>query len=324
MLTRALPHYLWIPDATMTTDTSDPAPALDAAAALLSANPDYRVIRRLVIRDDFEVRTEGPLASAVIVDTETTGTRRESDQIIELGLTRFEYVKETGAIVRISAVYSGLEDPGRPIPPESTEIHGITDAMVMGKRIDDAEVSRLVAGATLVVAHNAGFDRPFLEARMPDFTGLPWGCSYAQVPWEAEGFRGTKLEFLGWLSGFFFEGHRSEIDCRALLEVLRRPLPRSGRIAFKYLLEAAAEPALRLWATGSPFETKDILRERGYRWDAERRCWHRVVANSAAKDESEWLKAQVYGGRAAQIDVEVLDAKVRFSERPGPRKARVL
>jgi DNA polymerase III subunit epsilon len=308
----------------MTTHSTESGPALEAAAALLSTDPDYRVIRRLVVRDDFGVTAEGPLANAVIVDTETTGTRRESDQIIELGLTRFEYVEATGAIVRISAVYSGLEDPGRPIPPESTEIHGITDEMVAGKRIDDAEVARLVAGATLIVAHNAAFDRPFLEARMPVFASLPWGCSYAQVPWGAEGFRGSKLEYLGWLSGFFFEGHRSEIDCRALLEVLRRPLPRSGRIAFKYLLEAAAEPALRLWATGSPFETKDILRERGYRWDAERRCWHRVVAKSAAKEESEWLKAEVFGGRPAQIDVEVLDARVRFSERPGPRKARVL
>ena len=42
------------------------------------------------------------------------------------------------------------------------------------------------------------------------------------------------------------------------------------------------------------------------------------------KAESEWLKAEVYGGRPAQIDVEVLDARVRFSHRSGPRKPRVL
>ena len=105
---------------------------------------------------------------------------------------------------------------------------------------------------------------------------------------------------------------------------MRRPLPKSGRTAFKRLLEAAAEPALRLWATGSPFDTKDLLRERGYRCDADRRCWHRVVPKSAAKEESEWLKAAVYGGRPAQIEVEVLDAKVRFSGRPGPKKTRVI
>jgi DNA polymerase-3 subunit epsilon len=304
--------------------TGDTGTELEAAAALLAASPDYRVVRRLTNTDDFHVKLDEPTASAVVVDAETTGTSREADQVIELALARFEYGATSGAISRITGVYSGLEDPGRPIPPASTAIHGITDSMVAGRRIDEARVAELVVGAKLVVAHNAAFDRPFLEARMPLFAPLAWGDSLSQVPWEEEGFRGRKLEYLGWVSGFFFDGHRSEIDCRALLEVLRRPLPKSGRIAFSYVLDAAAAPALRLWATGSPFETKDALRERGYRWDAERRCWHRVVSKAAAKEESEWLKAVVYGGRAAQIDVEVLDATVQFSGRSGPRRARVL
>ncbi len=307
----------------VTADTDEQRMLRDAVA-LVEAHPDYRVLRRLTIASEFGVHPSGATATAVILDTETTGMSREGDQIIELALVRFEYEVATGAIVRITDVYSGLEDPGRPIPPESTAIHGITDAMVAGHALDERRVAEAVRDATLVVAHNAGFDRPFVEARLPMFATLPWGCSLEQVPWADEGFRGAKLEYLGWASGFFYEAHRSETDCRALLEVLRRPLPKSGCVAFKRLLEAAAEPALRLWATGSPFETKDLLRERGYRWDAERRCWHRVVLKSLAKEESEWLKAAVYGGRPAQIEVEVLDARVRFSDRPGPRRMRVI
>ncbi len=301
-----------------------PDPALQRAVALLEAHPDYRVLRRLEVRADFGTRPTGPLASAVVLDTETTGMSRDHDQVIELALLRFEYGTETGEIARITDVYAGLEDPGRPIPPESTAIHGITDAMVAGHALDEARIAAVLDGAALVVAHNASFDRPFLEARLPVFASLPWGCSLEQVPWAEEGFRGAKLEYLGWLCGFFYDAHRSEIDCRALIEVLRRPLPKSGQVAFRRLLEAAAEPALRLWAIGSPFETKDVLRERGYRWDADRRCWHRVVTRAQAKEESEWLKAAVYGGRAVQIEVEVLDAKVRFSGRPGPRRTRVI
>lgn len=305
-------------------DTATPEADVLAAVALLEAHPDYRVLRRLEVATDFGVRPAAPLLSAVVIDTETTGMSRDGDQIIELALLRFEYSAATGEIARITEVYSGLEDPGRPIPPESTAIHGITDEMVAGQALDEARIAAVARDASLVVAHNATFDRPFVEARLPMFAALPWGCSLEQVPWAEEGFRGAKLEYLGWASGFFYDAHRSEVDCRALLEVLRRPLPRSGRIAFKRLLEATAEPALRLWATGSPFETKDLLRERGYRWDAERRCWSRVVAKAVAKEESEWLKTAVYGGRPAQIEVEVLDAKVRFSGRAGPRKARVL
>jgi DNA polymerase-3 subunit epsilon len=282
------------------------------------------VLLRLPVATEFGPRPEGALAAAVIVDTETTGTSRDSDEIIELGLLKFEYSEADGEVWRIGEVYSGLEDPGRPIPPEATAIHGITDAMVAGQRLDERRIAALVSGATYLIAHNASFDRPFLEDRLPLFETLPWACSLVQVPWQEEGFRGSKLEYLGWQSGFFYDAHRSEVDCRALLEVLRRPLPKSGVIALKRLLEAAAEPALRLWAIGSPFESKDILRERGYRWDAERRVWHRVVAKAVAKEESEWLKAAVYSGRASQIEVEVLDARVRFSDRPGPRRMRVL
>ena len=304
--------------------TDDRDAAVLAAAALLEAHPDYRVLRRLRVADDFGLQPAGAVAAAVVLDTETTGMSRDGDQIIELALVRFEYAVESGEIFRVADAYSGLEDPGRPIPPESTAIHGITDAMVAGQKIDDARVAAVARDASLIVAHNATFDRPFVEERLPLFATLPWGCSFEQVPWADEGFRGAKLEYLGWASGFFYDAHRGEADCRALLELLRRPLPKSGRIAFKRLLEAAAEPALRLWATGSPFDSKDLLRERGYRWDADRRCWHRVVPKSAAKEESEWLKVAVYGGRPAQIDVEVLDARIRFSSRPGPRKTRVI
>jgi len=297
--------------------------AVAAAVALLKANPDFRVLERLPMRSEF-APAAGPVGVAAVVDTETTGTRQGEDRIIEVGIVRFEFESDTGRVVRITEVYSGLEDPGFPIPPESTDIHGITDEMVAGKRLDEPRIASIMDGVALVIAHNASFDRPFLEARLPLFSNLPWGCSLEQIPWSEEGFRGAKLEYLCWVAGFFYDAHRSEVDCRALLELLHQPLPKSGKTGLRRLLDAASEPALRLWATGSPFETKDALRERGYRWDADRRCWHRVVPKSVAKAESEWLKAEVYGGRAAQIDVEVLDARVRFSGRPGPRKPRVL
>jgi len=51
--------------------------------------------------------------------------------------------------------------------------------------------------------------------------------------------------------------------------VLRRPFGETGATALKVLLESAREPSLRVWATGSPFESKDVLKTRGYRWEAD-------------------------------------------------------
>jgi len=246
----------------------------DALAARLEAHPDYRVVRRLDVSQPGRALTGPTVRRAAIVDTETTGTDHATDKVIELAVVVFEYCAARGAVGRVLDVYDGLEDPGVPIPASSTAIHGITDAMVAGQRIDDASVLSLLDGVGLVIAHNAGFDRKFLEPRLRVFADLPWACSWQEVPWSEAGIESSKLEYLAYRYGFFFEGHRAEIDCRALLEVLRRPFGETGFTGLKVLLESARAPSFRLWALNSPFESKDVLKKRGYWWDASGRCWY--------------------------------------------------
>ena len=298
--------------------------ALEAAAHRLEESPDYRVLRRLEPATDFAAAPAEPLARAVVVDVETTGTSLTEDRMIEAAVLAFAYAPSTSRVIRVLDSYDGLEDPGRPIPPEATAIHGITDEMVRGRRLDEGRMTEVIHGASLVIAHRASFDRPFLEARLPMLAELRWACSYEQIPWHAEGFSGAKLQYLAWQSGFFYDAHRSLVDCQALLELLRRPLPRSGQIALQVLRRAAEQRAFRLWALESPFDAKDRLKDRGYRWHAERRCWHRTLGREDARSEALWLKAEVYGGRAVQVEVETLDARTRFSSRPGPVALRSL
>lgn len=293
---------------------------LEQLASILEANPNYRVTRRLVVRDDFLPAAAGAVALGAVVDTETTGTNQEQDKIIEFGAVVFEYVPVTGEVVRVIGTYSGLEDPGFPIPPETTEIHGITDAMVVGKRIDDAKVNELLANVAIVIAHNA-IDRPFLERRLPVFAGLPWACSMTQIDWKAEGFGSVGLEFLAYRSGFFFDAHRSEIDCRALLEIIHRPLPSSGLHPLAVLHEKLNKPDWRVYATGAAFETKDLLKARGYRWDAAQKLWHQTLSEDEMRAEINWLKEAVYRRDKVNLDFEFFDALTRFSERSGKEEA---
>lgn len=93
--------------------------------------------------------------------------------------------------------------------------------------IDMARLTPLIDSADLVIAHNAGFDRPFCEAFSPIFCNKAWACSVSEVDWSARGFEGSKLGYLIGQSGYFHDGHRAVDDCFALLEVLgqRRPAP---------------------------------------------------------------------------------------------------
>ena len=293
------------------------------AVQLLDAHADYRVIRRILPRTSFAEHAGKNPARGVVVDTETTGINADKDAIIELGMVLFEYDEETGQAYRVLASFDQLEDPGFPIPPESTAVHGITDEMVAGRRIDDDEVAKFLDGVTLVVAHNARFDRVFLEKRLPIFESMPWGCTLSQIDWSGEGIGSAKLDYIAYQYGFFYEAHRAEEDCFALLEILQRPLPKSGGLVLQSVLQGLARKSYQIYATGSPFETKDVLKARSYRWDADKKSWHTTVAgDDALMAEVAWLKDSVYNGKKARVEIEVHNCMTRFSNRAGNRAAR--
>jgi DNA polymerase-3 subunit epsilon len=219
-----------------------------------------------------------------------------------------------GRITGVEERLDQLEDPGRPIPPEITALTGIRDEDVEGRRIDEGRVLDLVTRADLVVAHNAAFDRAFLERRLSVFTEQPWACSANDVPWRAAGMESRKLEFLAYRSGVFYDGHRAENDCLAGVHVLAQELPDLGGTAMAALLRAARRTDVLFRAVGSPFETKDLLKARGYRWRADAKVWWRHVPADEAEAERAWLAREIYGGRSRAEEVEVT-AYRRYSPR---------
>lgn len=292
-------------------------------ADTLSVHPDYKVLRRLKPRTELAPVPNGPLAVGVVIDTETTGLDPDTCKMIEIGIVAFEYDPLTGQPIRVIDTYGALEDPGHPLSHETTEITGITDAMVAGQRIDDQRVSALVANASIVIAHNAAFDRPFLENRLPIFSTLPWGCSLFDIDWASEKLGSRKLDYIAYQMGFFFSAHRAEEDCQALLEILAHTLPVSGQAALKPLLDRLPSIGYTVYALNSPFATKDILKARQYRWNAEVKTWYRTLAGlDAFNEEVVWLKESIYGGRNAKIDVEERDARSRFSRQPVARSLK--
>jgi DNA polymerase-3 subunit epsilon len=198
-------------------------------ARSLAESGDYRLTRRLEPQTEYHSADGIPKLVAAVVDVETTGTNPDRDKIIELGICLFEYHRETGRIYKVLGSWEWFEDPGCSIPPEITKITGITDEMVAGHRIDDHAIDDLLSRAVLLIAHNADFDRRFLERRIPAFAAKHWACSRSDIDWKAEGIRSSALEFVAYALGFFHDGHRAASDCRATLHALAEPLPGTGR-----------------------------------------------------------------------------------------------
>jgi len=283
----------------------------------LTATGDYKVIRRLKPVDRYHDDTGAAKQIGLYIDTEATGLNLDTEKVIELAMVPFEYDAE-GRIYRILPAYNAFQDPGIPIPAFITRLTGITDEMVAGQAIDLEQVAQLLSGASLVIAHNARFDRPFVESLHPGFEAVSWACSIADVNWNEEGFEGVKLEYLGYKYGFFYEGHRATIDCLAGIELLSQRLP-SGERVLKRLLDNAGRTDVRLWADRAPFMKKDELRQRGYRWspggEGIRKAWYKDLPEDQVDAEMRYLNKTVYPRAVEVLPMDRFDAKLRYSRR---------
>lgn len=254
---------------------------------------DIRQLRRVNLAVE-ETGVGDPDANcriAVVVDVETTGLSRE-DKVIELALRRFRY-DSYGRIVEIGKAWSWTEDPGEPLSDEIKRITGLNDLDLAGQKIDDKVATGILSSADLVIAHHAAFDRPMVEARFPSLPTLPWACSCNEIDWQEFGFEGRSLGWLCSQAGWFFDAHRAENDVDAVVELLRYKVP-DGRSLMYELNNSAVSYSHLVEAIGSAFETKDALKGRGYRWNAEKRLWWREIFEDDLCAEQAWLALEVY------------------------------
>jgi DNA polymerase-3 subunit epsilon len=170
----------------------------------------------------------------------------------------------------------------------------------------------------IVIAHNAGFDRKFAERYWPIFERKAWGCSATEVGWRKHGFEGSRLGYLLNGAGFFHQAHRAVDDCHALLEILALDLSTTGMPALAVLLARARKKTMRIWAEQSPFDLKNTLKRRGYRWsdgsDGRPGSWYIDVGESALEDEIAFLRSEIYL-RDVEPRLQTLTAFTRFSIR---------
>ena len=289
----------------------------DELAAKLNAHPDFQVLRKLQPVKTYNTSSATTVKRALLVDVETTGLSHANDVIIELGVILFTYEYPSGCILEVLESKSWFDDPGRAIPEAVVKLTGITDADVKGQRIDEVKLREMAADARFIVAHNAGFDRPFIDRKFPFLADRHWGCSLNDVPWNAMSIGSHKLDYLLYAhaKSFLDTHHRALDDCRATLHVLATPFA-EGHTPMELLLVNCRATRVKVAAVRAAFEMKDVLKQRGYSWSGDggtpAKAWCKEILKMDLDAELAWLREHVYANAAIAPQVDAVDLQKRY------------
>ncbi|SFM02052.1 exonuclease domain-containing protein [Salibacterium qingdaonense] len=173
---------------------------------------------------------------AAVVDVETTGMSKSSDEIVEIGVMLCRVDEQTGEIVEVLEEVNNLHEPSFPIPPGVIKVHGIRDRDVAGKEMDRPRLRRLFAETDVLIAHNASFDRGFVQKYFPETGGMTWRCSVKNVAWKEYGFPTKKLLDLCQRHSITdSQNHRALDDVKLTVRLLQQQNP-EGEYYMKELL----------------------------------------------------------------------------------------
>ncbi|WP_302742013.1 helicase C-terminal domain-containing protein [uncultured Collinsella sp.] len=194
------------------------ASPLAMAAAVLPGTPQQVIDAYATLAARAETRSFGLIEDDVVVlDTETTGLSHRENELIEIAAARLrgrEIVDRFDTFVKPSAL----------IPAEITELTSITNAGVAHAPSAEGAVAALAefVGGAPVIAHNAAFDRGFIEAvsggsEVSDI----WIDSLALSRIALPRLSSHKLASMAELFGCASVSHRANADVEALCGVWR-------------------------------------------------------------------------------------------------------
>ncbi|HET9159385.1 MAG TPA: DNA polymerase III subunit epsilon [Caulobacteraceae bacterium] len=230
------------------------------------------------------------MAREIILDTETTGLDpKTGHRVIEIACVELEDFVPTGK------TFHRYIHPDRDIDPEAERVHGISLKMLEGKPKFDGVVEEFLefVGEAQLVAHNAAFDRGFInwELGMLERAELPeqqWTCTMIMARQRFPGMYNS-LDALCKrfkISLAEREKHGALIDCRLLAQVYLELS--GGRERALELTTATMKTAVAAAAVATAYGARP--RPLPSRVTDEEREAHAAFVAEVLKDKAIWLK----------------------------------
>ncbi|MBX7536657.1 hypothetical protein K3175_13400 [Qipengyuania sp. GH1] len=283
-----------------------------------------RVLHRITPLQEWRPPTNAgpPFMKIAVIDLETDGLDPQYHEILEIAVAMI-VVDQQGHILEVERVKCGLQQPSRPIEPQIEKITGITDTMVVGKRLVPQKIAEHLKTADACLAFHSKFDRQHLEMLVPEVGEMPWICAMADVDWHALGFDGHAQGYLLMQAGMFNPtAHRAADDVASLIHLLAHEC-RDRRTVMAHALAGARSPTWRLEASDLPYRLRKDVHRRGYRY-SDRGVNHKLVREADYDAEVAWYR-ELVGRNPTIVPVDWVERyRADWTWEPVERKVEVV
>jgi len=203
---------------------------------------------------------------AMIIDVETTGlVEADGAECAEIGFV----ILDVG-LAKIRSVWSEVVEFDGPNGAE--EVNGIPRDLVAAVTRSEAraKLESLIPEVSVVLAHNAQFDRAWL----PELSVLPWVCTLRDYPWPGPPARNLADLALRFGVGVV-RAHRAFDDVLTLATIMERQgAALAGQI--EEAMRRASVPKIKVRALVS-IDRKDDAKALGFRWDPTLKRWWKEI-----------------------------------------------
>lgn len=211
------------------------------------------------------------IETVLIIDTETTGLTPEEGKLCEVGAILYS-VEHRATLMQVSFLCPIKENPVvhiNGIKPEITPMFYHAETVNL--------LHSMATQADAYVAHNAAFDRQWLENKRFDLPQLPWLCTMEDFRWGGDLRANPSVRDLALHHRVpVWSAHRALTDCIYIAQVF------DARPDLAELIAGAMVPRAVYLARVS-YENRALAKDAGFRWEPETKRWLKRLTAAEAE-----------------------------------------
>ena len=260
-------------------------------------------------------------SNVVVIDTETTGLSFNHDELIQIAAARMEKGK-------IDGWYVTFVNPGKEIPEDIVHLTGITDEDVASAPSPDEALAGLVdfAGDSIMVAHNAAFDKTFVTAHPAGYPLLEntWVDSLDLSRIALPRLKSHRLIDLVHTFDAPVSTHRADADVAATCVIYRILLAAVASMPLSLVDAIACMYDKETWATGLVFEKIAQLRRASRNSDIDTHIGKNEEQQDVSRETTSVNGGAIQQGYINTFEESELDSSRRLFSLHTMRKNKVL